>query len=70
MSSFKQKETGRLRFWLPRDCSGSQFSVESIALDYLAQGFSIVPQLPGGKHPCSRWKPYQTRQPTPQGMHT
>jgi hypothetical protein len=41
-----------------------------IALSYLALGFSIVPQLPGGKHPCIRWKPYQSRHPTPQELRT
>jgi len=34
------------------------------ALDYLAQGWSVVPCLPGAKHPCVKWKPYQDRLPT------
>jgi hypothetical protein len=32
--------------------------------DYVDRGFSIVPQLPGAKCPCVRWKPYQTERPT------
>jgi hypothetical protein len=47
------------------DGASAPLSTVGIALDYLAQGFSIVPQLPGGKHPCSRWKKYPTCLPTP-----
>jgi hypothetical protein len=35
------------------------------ALALLDRGWSIVPQLPGAKKPCVRWKPYQTELPTP-----
>ena len=31
---------------------------------YLVRGFSVVPQLPGQKSPCIKWKPFQKRQPT------
>jgi hypothetical protein len=34
------------------------------ALDYLARGFSVVPQRAGDKKPCVRWKDYQGRLPT------
>ncbi|OAI41758.1 hypothetical protein AYO40_02340 [Planctomycetaceae bacterium SCGC AG-212-D15] len=35
-----------------------------VARDYLRRGFSVVPQLPGEKHPCVKWKPFQDRRPT------
>jgi hypothetical protein len=47
------------------DGASAPRSTVGIALDYLAQGSSSVPQLPGGKHPCRRWKLYQTCHPTP-----
>lgn len=31
--------------------------------DYVDLGLSIVPQLPGAKSPCVRWKPFQMEQP-------
>jgi hypothetical protein len=34
------------------------------ALAYLRRGFSVVPQLPGAKHPCVQWKAFQERLPT------
>jgi hypothetical protein len=34
------------------------------ALNYLRLGFSIVPQLPGKKHPRVKWKQFQERPPT------
>jgi hypothetical protein len=34
------------------------------ALEYLGRGFSVVPQLPGAKHPCVKWKEFQERRPT------
>lgn len=42
----------------------------STALDYLKRGWSIVPQLPGAKHPCIRWKRYQDRLPTEAEVRT
>jgi hypothetical protein len=38
------------------------------ALAYLARGFSCVPQRPGDKRPCVRWKPFQERVPTPEEL--
>ena len=35
-----------------------------LALAYRSRGWSVVPQLPGGKHPCVKWKPFQDRLPT------
>lgn len=34
------------------------------AAEYRLKGWSVVPQLPGAKQPCVKWKPYQTRLPT------
>lgn len=34
------------------------------AFDLLDQGWSVVPQLPGMKKPCVKWKPFQERLPT------
>jgi hypothetical protein len=47
------------------DGASAPLSTVGIALASLAQGFSIVPQLPGGKHPCVRRKMYPTCHPTP-----
>lgn len=38
-------------------------SVLDSIVDYLNFGFSIVPQLPGKKQPCVRWKQYQQQRP-------
>jgi plasmid maintenance system antidote protein VapI len=38
------------------------------ALEYLRRGFSVVPQLPGAKHPCVKWKRYQERLPTEEEL--
>jgi hypothetical protein len=35
------------------------------AADYVARGFSIVPQKTGEKQPCVKWKPFQERCATP-----
>src|SRR5215831_16664136 len=35
-----------------------------VAQGYTRLGFSVVPQLPGAKHPCVKWKPFQERRPT------
>jgi hypothetical protein len=35
-----------------------------VALALRARGWSAVPQLPGAKKPCVRWKPFQDRLPT------
>jgi hypothetical protein len=40
--------------------------VYDVAVSYLQMGFSVVPQLPGGKHPCVKWKPFQEQLPTPE----
>jgi hypothetical protein len=34
-----------------------------VALAYRRRGWGVVPQLPGKKHPCVRWKPFQDRLP-------
>jgi hypothetical protein len=39
-----------------------------VAMGYLRRGFSVVPQLPGDKHPCVRWKPFQQRLPTEEEL--
>jgi hypothetical protein len=52
------------------DGASAPLSTVGIALDYLAQGSSMVPQPAGGKHPCVRWKMYQTCHPTPPGLPT
>ena len=36
------------------------------ALEYLDEGFSVIPILPETKRPAIRWKEYQTRLPTPE----
>ena len=36
----------------------------NVAVSYLDRGFSIVPQLPGAKSPCVKWKEFQDRRPT------
>jgi hypothetical protein len=38
------------------------------ALDYLGHRFAVVPQLPGMKHPCIKWKRYQERLPTQEEL--
>jgi hypothetical protein len=38
------------------------------ALEYLGRGFAVVPQLPRAKHPCLRWKEFQTRLPTEEEL--
>ncbi len=35
------------------------------ALELARRGFSVVPQLPGAKQPCIRWKPFQDVAPVP-----
>jgi len=39
-------------------------SILTIARGYLRRGFAVLPQLPGAKHPCVKWKPFQKRLPT------
>ena len=39
-------------------------SLLQVALGLLVQGWSVVPQLPGAKRPCVKWKPFQERLPT------
>jgi hypothetical protein len=34
-----------------------------VALDYLDRGFCPIPQQPGAKMPCVKWKPFQEVQP-------
>jgi hypothetical protein len=34
-----------------------------VALDYLNRGFCPIPQQPGAKRPCVKWKPFQEVQP-------
>ncbi len=41
-----------------------EVSILDEALHLLNQGWSVVPQRPGMKQPCIRWKPYQERLPT------
>jgi hypothetical protein len=54
----------------PPASDSTKGTVVAVALDYLKHGFSIVPQLPGQKHPCVKWKPYQTRLPTEAELTT
>ena len=35
-----------------------------VAMAYRGRGWSVVPQLPGAKQPCVKWKPFQERLPT------
>jgi hypothetical protein len=42
----------------------SHSEILDAALSYLERGFSIVPQRPGEKKPCVRWKAFQDRLPT------
>jgi hypothetical protein len=42
--------------------------VFQVAMAYLRRGFSVVPQLPGAKHPCVKWKPFQQRLPTEEEL--
>jgi hypothetical protein len=39
-----------------------------VAMGYSRKGFSVVPQLPGAKHPCVKWKPFQVRRPTEEEL--
>ena len=39
-----------------------------VAQNYTRLGFSVVPQLPGAKHPCVKWKPFQERRPTEEEL--
>lgn len=39
-------------------------SMLELALAYRARGWSVVPQDPGAKQPCVKWKPFQERRPT------
>jgi hypothetical protein len=41
-----------------------QPDIVQVSLSYAALGFSVVPQLPGAKHPCVKWKPFQEQRPT------
>lgn len=43
-------------------------SLLNVALDLLDRGWAIVPQLPGAKKPCVRWKPFQERRPTEEEL--
>jgi hypothetical protein len=43
-------------------------SLLPVALDYLARGWSVVPQRPGAKQPCVKWKPFQSQLPTEAQM--
>jgi hypothetical protein len=44
--------------------SRSVSEIISIVADYRLRGWATVPQLPGAKQPCIKWKPYQSRLPT------
>src|SRR5207249_4246293 len=39
-------------------------STLDVALDCLGRGWSVVPQLPGAKRPCVKWKHFQDVRPT------
>jgi hypothetical protein len=43
-------------------------SIFEVAMGYLRRGLSVVPQLPGDKHPCVKWKPFQQRLPTEEEL--
>ena len=42
----------------------SEASMLDVARAYRERGWSVVPQNPGAKQPCVRWKPFQDRTPT------
>ncbi|HKB36101.1 MAG TPA: bifunctional DNA primase/polymerase, partial [Gemmataceae bacterium] len=48
----------------PRHPPDRMLDIFRVAQDYTRLGFSVVPQLPGAKHPCVKWKPFQERRPT------
>jgi hypothetical protein len=50
----------------PSDAGGAL----AAALAHPSRGFAVVPQLPGTKHPCVRWKPFQDRQPAAKERKT
>lgn len=39
------------------------------AAEYRLRGLSVVPQLPGSKCPCVKWKPFQDRRQTVEELH-
>ena len=46
-------------------------TVPAVALAYLEAGLSLLPvATDGSKAPALAWKPYQTRQPAPQELHS
>jgi len=65
-----QQEEPQARSCSTPTCSGRKktrsqdASLLSLALALLRRGWSVVPQLPGAKKPCVKWKPYQDRLPT------
>jgi hypothetical protein len=76
MSTFPTSTTSDSPHPLPGDPAGRQDAAPpgardeqpaalAVARDYLGRGFAVVPQLPGAKHPCVRWKDFQGRLPTP-----
>jgi hypothetical protein len=75
MSTFPTSTTPDGPHPLPGDPAGGQDAAPpgareeqpaalAVARDYLGRGFAVVPQLPGAKHPCVRWKDFQGRLPT------
>jgi hypothetical protein len=46
---------------LHREGGGSALAM---ALDYLHRGWCVLPQRPGEKHPCVKWKPFQLQRPS------
>ena len=47
---------------------GGETSMLDVALAYRERGWSVVPQNPGAKQPCVKWKPFQDRVPTEEEL--
>jgi hypothetical protein len=43
-------------------------TILSVALSYRDRGWVVVPQLPGAKQPCVKWKEFQERVPTEEEL--
>jgi hypothetical protein len=52
-----------LRIEAPQSLRNINATLDQVA-DYVELNWSIVPQLPGEKSPCVKWKPYQTERPS------
>ena len=52
-----------LEFDVPEALYGLSATLDAVT-GYVQLGMSIVPQMPGAKQPCVRWRPYQLERPT------